>query len=164
MLIPELLQLESELTDGEGGTVFVDTFQLAVTDDLGIRIVHLQRPEQVEHRGLLGRSTRIGGSASLVETALVADANGMGIVVAGMGPDHLLGPAEVQLSVTGDVVVVAAALPATGLVHLVEHSQRQVLVGTARRAMDDNQVNFSHRSLGIRGSCSSESGLYPGSW
>lgn len=57
----------------------------------------------------------------LVETALVADADGVGVVVAGMGADHLFGAAEVQLSVAGDVVVVAAAFPAFGLVHLVEH-------------------------------------------
>ena len=49
-----------------------------------------------------------------------------------------------QLSVAGDVVVVAAAFPAAGLVHLVEHPQRQVLVRSARRAVNDNQVYSSH--------------------
>jgi hypothetical protein len=29
-------------------------------------------------------------------------------------------------------------------VHLVEHPQRQVLVGAARRAVNDNQVYSSH--------------------
>ena len=46
--------------------------------------------------------------------------------------------AEVQLAVAGDVVVVAAALPAAGLVHLVELLHRDVLVGAARRAVNDN--------------------------
>ena len=82
--------------------------------------------------------------ALLVEAPLVADADGVGVVVAGVCADHLFGAAEVELAVAGDVVVVAAALPATGLVHLVEHPQRQVLVGAARRAVNDNQVYTSH--------------------
>ena len=71
----------------------------------------------------------------------------MGIVVPGVGADHLFGAAEMQLSVTGDVVVVAAAFPAFGLVHLVEHPQCQVLVGAARRAVNDNQINSTHNSF-----------------
>ena len=41
-LVPELFHLDSELTDGEGGTGLVDAFELAVADDLGIGIVLLQ--------------------------------------------------------------------------------------------------------------------------
>jgi hypothetical protein len=62
----------------------------------------------------------------------------MSVVVAGMGSDHLFGATEVQLAVAGDVVVIAAALPATGLVHLVEHLERNMLIGSARRAMNDD--------------------------
>ena len=78
------------------------------------------------------------GRALLVEAPLVADADGVGVVVAGVCADHLFGAAEVQLAVAGDVVVVAAALPAAGLVHLVELLHRDVLVGAARRAVNDN--------------------------
>ena len=52
--------------------------------------------------------------------------------------------AEVQLAVAGDVVVVAAALPAAGLVHLVELLHCDVLVGAARRAVNDYQIYTSH--------------------
>ena len=144
VLVAELLDLGPEGADGEGGTGLVDTLQFAVADNLGIGIVLLQGAEQREEGLLLGRGAGVGGAAFLVETALVTDADGMGIVVAGVGTDHLLGTAEMQLSVAGDVVVIAAALPAACLVHLVEHPQRQVLVRSARRAMNDNQIYFSH--------------------
>jgi hypothetical protein len=68
----------------------------------------------------------------------------MSVVVAGMGSDHLFGATEVQLAVAGDVVVIAAALPAAGLVHLVEHPQRNMLIRSTRRAMNYNQVYSSH--------------------
>ena len=144
VLVPELFDLGSEGADGEGGTGLVDALQFAVADDLGIGIVLLQGAEQREEGLLLGRGAGVGGAATFVEASLVADADGVGVVVAGVGADHLLGTAEMQLSVAGDVVVVAAALPAAGLVHLVEHLQRQVLVRSARRAVNDNQIYFSH--------------------
>jgi hypothetical protein len=90
-------------------------------DNLGIGIVLFQRDKQRVEGELLSRGAGVGGTAFLIEATLIADANGVGIIVAGMGADHLLGTTEVQLSIAGDVVVVAAALPATGLVHLVEH-------------------------------------------
>jgi len=139
-----LFDLGPEGADGEGWTGLVDALQFAMADDLGIGIVLLQGAEQREEGLLLGRGAGVGGAAFLVETALVTDADGVGIVVAGVGADHLFGTAEVQLSVAGDVVVIAAALPAALLVHLVEHPQRQVLVRSARRAVNDNQIYFSH--------------------
>ena len=123
LLIPELFHLRSELADGEGWAGLVDALQLAVTDDLGIRVVHLQRMQQCKEGLLLSRGAGVGSMAFLVETALVADTNGMGIVVAGMSSDHRFRATEVELTVAGDVVVIAAAFPATGLVHLVEHPQ-----------------------------------------
>lgn len=99
----------------------MDALKLTVADDLGIGIVLLQGAEQREEGLFLGRGAGVGGAAFLVEATLVADADGVGVVVAGVSPDHLFGAAEVQLSVAGDVVVVAAAFPAFGLVHLVEH-------------------------------------------
>ena len=120
-LVAELFDLGSEGADGEGWTGFVDALQFAVADDLGIGIVLLQRAEQREEGLLLGRGAGVGGTATFVEASLVADADGVGVVVAGMGSDHLLGATEVQLSVAGDVVVIATAFPAFGLMHLVEH-------------------------------------------
>ena len=128
LLIPELLYLFSDGANGERGTGFVDTLQFAVAYDLGIGIVLFQRDEQRVEGELLGRCPGVAGAALLIEATLVADADGVGVVVAGVCADHLFGAAEVELTVAGDVVVVAAALPATGLVHLVELLQRNVLV------------------------------------
>ena len=99
----------------------MDALELTVADDLGIGIILLQRTEQREEGLFLSRGTGIGSLAMGIETSLVADADGVGVVVAGMGANHLFGTNEVQLSVAGDVVVVATALPAAGLMHVVEH-------------------------------------------
>ena len=116
----------------------MDALELTVAHDLGIGEVCLQGDEQRVEGQLLGGSPGVGRTALLVEASLVADADGVGVVVAGVCADHLFGAAEVQLAVAGDVVVVAAALPAAGLVHLVELLHRDVLVGAARRAVNDN--------------------------
>ena len=99
-----------------------------MTDDLSIRIISLQRDEQRVEGEFLGRCASVGVTAFLVEATFVADADGVGVVVAGMSAYHLFRTTEMQLAIAGDVVVVAAALPATGLVHLVELLHRDVLV------------------------------------
>jgi hypothetical protein len=108
----------------------MNTFQLAVAHDLGIRVIDLQRAEQGDERYTLGRGTGIGRTTTVIETSLVADPNGMGIVMPGMSADHLFGAADVELAITGDVVVVATAVPAFGTVHVVEHLEGEVLVRT----------------------------------
>ena len=127
----------------------MNTFELIVADNLGIRIVLFQRDEQCVESELLGRCAGVGGAAFLIEATLVADADGVGIIMPGVGTDHLLGTAEVQLSVAGDVVVVAAALPAFGFVHLVEPFHGNVLVRSRGRAVNDNQIYSSHSSYRI---------------
>ena len=104
-----MFDLGPDRADGEGWTGLVDALQFAMTDDLGIGIVLLQGAEQREEGLLLGWGAGVGGAATFVEASLVADADGVGIIVAGVGADHLLGTAEVQLSVAGDVVVVPGA-------------------------------------------------------
>ena len=116
----------------------MDTLQLAVADNLGIGVVDLQGAEQGDEGCLLGRGTGVGGTALLIEAALVADADGVSVVVAGMGTDLLFWTALVELTVAGDVVVVAAAFPAAGLVHLVELLHGNVLVRSRCRAVKDN--------------------------
>ena len=86
MLLEEL----SDGADGERGASLMHTFELAVADNLSIGVVHLQRVEQREESPFLGRGAGVGSTAFLIETTLVADADRVGIVVAGMGADHLL--------------------------------------------------------------------------
>ena len=129
----------------------MNTFELIVADNLGIRIVLFQRDKQRVESELLGRCAGVGGAALLIEATLVADADGVGIIMPGVGADHLLGTAEVQLSVAGDVVMVAAALPAFGFVHLVEPFHGDVLVRSRCRAVNDNQIYSSHGCQDLEG-------------
>ncbi len=122
----------------------MDAFEFAMAEDLCIGVVDLQRSEQSDKGSTLGRRTSIGGTAFLVEASLVTDTDGVGIIMPGVGPDHLLRTPLMELAVTGDVVVVAAALPAAGLMHLVEHLKGEVLVRAGGRAVNDNQIYSSH--------------------
>ena len=151
LLIPELLYLLSDGANGERGAGLVDTLELTMSDNLCIRIVLFQRDEQCVESELLGRCPGVGGAALLIETALVADADGVGIIMPGVGADHLLGMAEVELAVAGDVVVVAAALPAFGFVHLVEPFHGDVLVRSAPCTMNDDQIYSSHGCQDLEG-------------
>lgn len=98
----------------------MDAFKLAVAEDLGIGIIELQGAEQGDKGCTLSRGTGVCSTTFLVETSLVANTNRVGIVVAGVSTDHLFWSALMKLTVTGDVVVVAAAIPAFGTVHLVK--------------------------------------------
>ncbi len=71
--------------------------------------------------------------------------------MAGRGPAQLRGTAEVQLAVAVELVVVAAALPATCLVHRVEPFQRNMLVRSRCRAVNDNQIYSSHGCQDLEG-------------
>ena len=93
----------------------------------------------------LGRSTGIGRIATLVETALVADADGASVVASGMCTSHLLRPADVQLTVAGDVIVVAAAAESTSPVAGLEFLHGKRMVTTCGRTMNDNEFNLSHK-------------------
>ena len=121
-----------------------------MADNLSIGIVLFQRDKQRVESELLGWCPGVVGTSLLIETA-VADADGVGIIMPGVGTDHLLRTAEVQLSVAGDVVMVAAALPAFGFVHLVEPFQRNMLVRSRCRAVNDNQIYSSHGCQDLEG-------------
>ena len=77
--------------------------------------------------------------AFLVETTLVADADGVGVVVACMGADHELRPSWLDLSVTTDHVMVAyAELPASLSVPGIDLRRRARLVRPHCRTMKDD--------------------------
>ena len=122
----------------------MDTFEFTVADDFGIGVIEFQRAEQGDEGCTLGRGTGVGSTTTVIETALVTDADRVGVVMPGVSADHLFRAALMELAITGNVVVVAAAFPAFGLVHLVEHPQCQVLVRAARRAVNYNKIYSSH--------------------
>ena len=122
----------------------MDVGEVAVAEDAGIGIIDLQRAEQGDEGCTLGRSSGVSGTAFLVKTTFVTNTNRVGIVVPGMGADHLLGATEVQLSVAGDVVMITAAVPAFGTVHLVKQLETQMLVRPRCRAVNHNQIYSTH--------------------
>ena len=122
----------------------MDTFEFTVAEDLGIRVIDLQRAEQGDEGGTLGRGSGVGRSAFLVEPAFVTDTDRVGIVVAGVSTGHLFRSPHMELAVTGNIVVVATAVPTFGTVHLVELFERYTLVRPRSRTVNDNQIYSSH--------------------
>ena len=122
----------------------MDTFEFTVSHDLGIWVIDLQRSKQGDESSSLGWSSGVGRSSFLVEPAFVTDTDRVGIVVAGMSTDHLFRTPDVELSVTGNIIVVATAVPTFGTVHLVELFERYTLVRPRSRTVNDNQIYSSH--------------------
>ena len=135
----------------EAGALFLDPGKVAVTEDLGIGIIDLQAAEQGDERMLLSRSAGIVGLAVGIEASLVTDADGVGIVATGMGTNHFLGTALVDLSVLGDVIMVAGCLEASGLVTGDEGFQGKVLGDFRCGCMDDDKIYSAHNLEQLRG-------------
>ena len=72
----------------------------------GIRIAENQTLEERLQRVLLRRGSGIGRVPVLVQSALIANPDGMGIVVAGMGTNLVLRTAGIDNPVLGDVEVI----------------------------------------------------------
>ena len=134
--LPEVIEIVAVLLTGEAGAGFVDAFEFTVTEDFGIGVIDLQGSEQGDEGCTLGRGTGVFSTTFLVETTLVADSDGVGIVMPGVSADHLLGATEVELTITRNIIVVATAVPAFGTVHVVEHLEGQMLVRAGCRTVN----------------------------
>ena len=91
----------------EAGAAFTYVRQVAVTEDDGLGVVDAERLEQGVEGGLLRCGARVLGTALGVETAFVADADAVLVVVAGMGAGEVLVAGLIYLAVALYVVVVA---------------------------------------------------------
>ena len=83
--------------------------QVVVTQDQGLWIPLMQLLKQPSHGSLLFSRPRIGGLTADIQPALVADADGVGVVVLAVGTCQPFRPAWFDRSVTTDHVVVADA-------------------------------------------------------
>ncbi len=127
----------------EAGTFFVDAREVAVTEDDGVGVVDAEGLQQSVQGGFLRCSAGVLGTALGVETSFVADADGVLVVVAGVGADEVLVARLVHFAVAGDVVVVASeSEPA--VVAGDERRHRERLVLPRRTAVNDYQINLSH--------------------
>lgn len=128
----------------EARTVLADIRQVAVAQDLGIGIIQAQAMQQFLHRHFLCQGTGVGGMAVRVESALIADTYGVGVVVAGMSPCDALRPAGIEGAVLGDVIVIADGVEAAGLMTGFQLLHSEVLVHSRGAAMHHNQIDVSH--------------------
>ena len=128
----------------EARTVLSDIRQVAMPQDLGIGIIHAQAMQQFLHRHFLCQGTGVGGMAVRVESALIADTYGVGVVVAGMSPCDALRPAGIEGAVLGDVIVIADGVEAASLMTGFQLFNSEVLVHSRGAAMHHNQIDVSH--------------------
>lgn len=127
----------------EAGTVLTDARKVAMTEDLGIRIVLLQGTEKGNESGLLFGSTGVGRIAIGVETSLIADADGVLVVVAGMGADEVFMTRLIHLTVPGDVIVIGGEAEAS-LVTGDELGDREWTVAARGATVNNDEINATH--------------------
>ena len=92
---------------------------------------------------LLGGSARVGSFAVLVQATLIADADGVLVVVFGMCPYQVLVPRLVHLSVAGNVVMIACE-PEAGVMIGNEVLDGVPTVAARGAAVDDDEIDFTH--------------------
>ena len=121
----------------EAGAAFTYVRQVAVTEDDGFGVIDAQRLQQGVEGGLLRCGARVLGTALGVETAFVADADAVLVVVAGVGAGEVLVTGLIYLAVALNVVVVAGEAE-TAVVAGDErgHGERPVLAG--RRTVNND--------------------------
>ena len=78
-----------------------------MTEDDGTGEETVEMGEEGTETLTLGRGAGVGREAEEVETAFVADADGVAVVTATVGAFLPQGTAFVDLSVSGDVIVIA---------------------------------------------------------
>ena len=111
-------------------------------------IVCFQLPEQIEQGAFLRISARIGGTAFFVESAFIADADGVAVVMEAMCTDFLQRATAVNLAVTGDVEMIPDILePAVTDVVSPAIFKAQAHALRRGRAMNNKQCNGTHTLL-----------------
>lgn len=123
----------------EAGTLLADVGEVAVAADLRLGIGCLEILQEEEQRLFLLQRPGVGITALLIHAALVADADGMLVVVEHMGAGILLRTAFVDVALTVDVPVIADHGPAPGTMPAVDVLDSDVL-GRFRGAAVDYQV------------------------
>ena len=87
----------------------------------------------------MGRCASIGCTAFLIEATFVANADGVGIVMAGMHADLVFITGLEDLAIALYIIVVADAFAVeTGVVTGFEHFDSETLVAASRRTMNYN--------------------------
>ena len=109
--------------------------EVTMAEDFCIRVVETEAAEEFLHRYLLCLGTGVGRFAVGIESALIADADAVGIVVSGVSANLSLRSARVEGAVLGDIVVVADGFETSGEVAGFQVFYREVLGRTGCRAV-----------------------------
>lgn len=117
--------------------------EVAVTEDGGGGVVGLEGFQEGPKGGLLLRGAGVGFYAFGVDASFVADADGVLVVVTGMGTDEVLMAGLVDFAVAGDVVVVSGEAEAL-LVVSDEFFHGVGTVFTRGAAVDDDEFYLAH--------------------
>ena len=133
------------ILDIETRTGFFHPREVSMANNLGFGIVGAEALKKLDHGLLLGWSACVGWVAVGIETALVANADAVGIVMLGMSTDFALRAAWIDDAIFGDVVVVTDGAEASCLVTGFKVFDREVAVGSGGRAMNYYKVYFSHK-------------------
>ena len=113
----------------------------------GTGVGGVEAAEQRPQGGLLSLGASVGGLTSDVEPSLIADTDGVGIVVAAVGTGHGLGAARLYRPVTTNNVVVTDALPTLCPVPGIDLCGGTGPLGPHSRAVDYQQAYRSHRYI-----------------
>ena len=114
-----------------------------MTQDQRVGVVGLQRAEQSHEGVLLCRRTGVGMTALGRQSSLIADADGVLVVVTGMGAGQVLMTGLIDLAVARDVVVIAGE-PEAGIMARYEVLDGETTVAARGAAVDDNKIDCSH--------------------
>ena len=109
--------------------------EVTMAEDFRIGVVETEALQELLHRHLLCEGTGVGRFAVGIKSALIADADAVGIVVSGVSANLSLRSARVEGAVLGDVVVVADGFETSCEVAGFQVFYREVLGRTGCRAV-----------------------------
>ena len=128
----------------EKGTELGYAREIAVANNLGIRVGLLQFFEQEPEGCLLPGSASVSIATFIIHAANVANTDGVLIVVLDMGTCEFLGTAGMNAAILIDYPVVAAAVPALGLVPAVNVFDSDLLADLGIGAVNNNPLHILH--------------------
>ncbi len=127
----------------EAGTVPAGAGEVTVAEDGGIRVVDLQGLQEGVQGSFLLDGTRVLGTAQGIETTLIADADGVLVVMLGVGTGEVLMTGLEDLAIAGDIIVEGGeAVAALVAGDEVLNSQGPALAGAT--AMNNDKIHCSH--------------------
>ena len=146
------------LAGKETRAIFGYMRQLAVTHDMGRRILGLEFLEELVHRVLLSFSAGVFRLAILIQTTFIADAKGAMVVVTGMNALNRLWQQRDDVAIAQDVVVIRA-LSVLGFAGSDEGFNAERAVAFSCTAVYDEQLYigvlqrfqcFAHRASALK--------------